>query len=529
MNSIGPVSPAILSSLEGMDGVLPGVLFEWEDGPAFRGFRWIGRNAQEECGVPPEALLVEWAALPLLECDRAAWSHLLDEAVANGTGWSFRGRFVDGEGVARHWRANARLAAGGGPITRFLGQLVDIDADVRRASEEASERDRLRRDVTRSEERFDLAIAASHEGVFDWDTSVGATFYSPTVARLLGGTVEQLPRNLRGWRGRLRTRSGRDLVDSLITQLRGRAPRYGTVATMLTPNGARISVEIKARMLYDRQGRPRRVVGTVADITARVDAERELIASMDAADAANRAKSDFLARMSHELRTPLNSIIGFSTLLQKRLSDRARPDELLQLERVKRNGTHLLELINDILDLSKIEAGRVELVMERTDVGRLIADTVAELEGSIGTRPLTLRMHGPPGPTWHDVDRLKLRQVLVNLIGNALKFTSAGEVSVVLCRADDGGAAWIDVIDSGIGIAPEFHSSIFSPFEQAEATTARRFGGTGLGLSIVRTLVRMMGGEVSVASVPDVGSVFRVQFVNDPEHRARMPEVERAA
>ncbi|MCU0649565.1 MAG: ATP-binding protein, partial [Gemmatimonadaceae bacterium] len=138
--------------------------------------------------------------------------------------------------------------------------------------------------------------------------------------------------------------------------------------------------------------------------------------------------------------------------------------------------------------------------------------TAAELEGSIGARPVALNVVCPEGRTMRELDPGKLRQVLVNLIGNALKFTSEGEVCVTLVRAGDGSPAWIDVADTGIGIAPEQLDRIFSPFEQAEASTARRFGGTGLGLAIVRKLVRMMGGDVIVTSTIGVGSVFRVHF-----------------
>lgn len=513
-----------------LDGLLPGVLFEWvEERDGRRGFNWIGQNAPDECGVPRDRLLAGWDALPLHPDDRTPFAEQLTRAVADRVGWSFRGRFVNDAGVARWWRANARWVEDSGPTTRFLGQLFDIDADVKRADASLAETDQLRRDIARSEERFDLAIGASNEGVFDWDVSTGSIYYSPAVGRMFGCTVDTLPRSLRHWHRRLDQRGGRDLVHALLAQLRSHASRFGTVVSIPMPHGPRLSLEVNARVLYDAEGRPRRVVGMVSDVTARVESERHLIAAMDEADAANRAKSDFLARMSHELRTPLNSIIGFGKLLERRLGDRLQPTESDQLARIARNGMHLLDLINDILDLSKIEAGRVELDVKPVDLCHLVRETVGELEGSIGGRPLRIEVDCPVGELWVDTDRSKLRQVLVNLIGNALKFTNQGTVQVRVHQRSDGSAGWVDVIDSGIGIDEDHLERIFTPFEQAEASTSRRFGGTGLGLSIVRKLVRMLGGDVTVASVPGRGSTFRVHFTADPAERATMLPVGQAA
>jgi PAS domain S-box-containing protein len=520
----------ITGQLTRLDGLLPGVLFEWVEGiDGRRGFTWIGQNATEACGVPRDQLLGGWSALPLLDEDRRAFDAQLQHAVAARTEWSFRGRFVGEHGTLRWWRANARWVEGDENGSRFLGQLFDIDADVRRADAAAAETEQLRRDIARSEERFDLAIGASNEGVFDWEVSTRSIYYSPAIGRMLGCTVDALPHSLRGWHRRLDSRGGRDLVHALIAQLRSRASRFGTVVSVPMPHGPRLSLEVNARVLYNEHGRPRRVVGMVSDVTARVESERHLIAAMDEADAANRAKSEFLARMSHELRTPLNSIIGFGKLLQRRLGDRLDSTEHDQLSRIARNGRHLLELINDILDLSKIEAGRVELELQRVDMRELVEQTVAELEGTIGARPLRLVVERPTEETWLETDRGKLRQVLVNLIGNALKFTSQGTVRVRLERQPNGRAAWIDVIDSGIGIEAGQLERIFTPFEQAEVSTARRFGGTGLGLSIVRKLARMMGGDVTVASCPGIGSTFRVHFTGDADERATMAPEHRAA
>jgi PAS domain S-box-containing protein len=247
------------------------------------------------------------------------------------------------------------------------------------------------------------------------------------------------------------------------------------------------------------------------DLTERRAHEAALLAARDAAEDANRAKSTFLAAMSHELRTPLNSIIGFTRQVRKNKYGHLHTTELSFLERVERNGVNLLALINDLLDLTKIEAGRMDLVLAPVDVRTLAAETVAQLEGQPRKPGVVLAADLPEGPVALPADELRLRQVLVNLVGNALKFTHAGSVTVRLSAPADGPVT-LDVVDTGIGIAADRLDAIFREFEQAERTTARDYGGTGLGLAISRKLCRMMDAELTVMSTVGVGTTFRVSF-----------------
>jgi signal transduction histidine kinase/ActR/RegA family two-component response regulator len=240
--------------------------------------------------------------------------------------------------------------------------------------------------------------------------------------------------------------------------------------------------------------------------------EAQLRAEKAAAERTNRAKSEFLANMSHELRTPLNSIIGFSKILQKNKGGALRPVDLVHLDRITANGTHLLGVINGVLDLSKIEAGRVELEVEPIDIGDLVRETLEEMESQAASFELTLDAEVPLGMKFVVGDRARFKQILINLVGNAMKFTRGGRVTVRTAMSSSGIPLRLDVVDTGVGIPADRLQTIFDPFVQADSSTARKFGGTGLGLSITRSLTELMGWAVSVQSETGVGTTFSIHF-----------------
>ena len=253
---------------------------------------------------------------------------------------------------------------------------------------------------------------------------------------------------------------------------------------------------------------------TARDVTDLKRTQRELELARDNAQRANQAKSAFLANMSHELRTPLNSVIGFSALLLKNKAGTLTEQQLNYLSRVQDNGSHLLGLINDVLDLAKVESGAMELTLSTVSLTEIVTETVAILEPALHGRPVHLTAEVPANVARIETDRTRLKQVLINLAANAVKFTKEGNVTVrVVTDPATHVPVRIDVIDSGIGIPLDRQDAIFESFQQADNTTTREFGGTGLGLAISRALARHLGFDVGLQSAPGHGSVFSIHFV----------------
>jgi signal transduction histidine kinase/DNA-binding NarL/FixJ family response regulator/HPt (histidine-containing phosphotransfer) domain-containing protein len=244
----------------------------------------------------------------------------------------------------------------------------------------------------------------------------------------------------------------------------------------------------------------------------------------ESAEAANVAKSQFLANMSHEIRTPLTAILGFAeNLLEPAMTDH---DRRVAVKTILRNGEHLLEIINSILDLSKIEAGKLEVELLRISPVQLAADVVSimRVRADAKNLPLQLKFESPVPETILS-DQTRLRQILLNLIGNAIKFTETGRVELAVALADNTAGRpqmQFKITDTGIGMTPEQCGKLFQPFTQADGSTTRKFGGTGLGLAISRPLARMLGGDVSLASVPGLGSIFTVVVDPGPLESVRM-------
>jgi signal transduction histidine kinase/ActR/RegA family two-component response regulator len=273
------------------------------------------------------------------------------------------------------------------------------------------------------------------------------------------------------------------------------------------------------------------------EIQQRTAVETELRHLALMADQSNRAKDQFLANMSHEIRTPMTAILGFTDILASETTDR---DSMEMIDVIQRNARHLLTIINDLLDLSKIEAGKLELRPEPVRPRQLVEDTLTSLRGKAEMKGLKLSAEfDGQVPDAISTDPTRLRQILVNLVGNAIKFTDAGSVHVRV-RLENTSSATpllaVDVIDTGIGIPVELQSQLFQPFQQVDGSMSRRHGGTGLGLSICRRLAEMLGGSIGVESVPDRGSRFTFRIAansgtggSSPRpSSARSPEVLRA-
>jgi signal transduction histidine kinase len=232
----------------------------------------------------------------------------------------------------------------------------------------------------------------------------------------------------------------------------------------------------------------------------------------NAAEAANRAKSVFLATMSHELRTPLNAILGFAELVEVEMSDRGLAEWLTDIRKIRRAGTHLLDLVSEVMDLSKIEAGRMELHPEMFDMKLLVLEVLSSVETLAAKNSVEIHMSCDEAQVY--ADRLRVRQCILNLVGNACKFTQNGEVTVTGRSENGTNGDWytVRIADTGIGIGPEDLGRLFSEFTQVDASTHRKYGGSGLGLAISRKLSRLMGGDILAESELGVGSAFTFRF-----------------
>ena len=421
-------------------------------------------------------------------------------------------RYFHRAGGYRWVEASTHLVRGDlGEVAGTMGTLRDVTE--RRAANE--ERHRLATNIRQ-------LLDASGEGIYGLDARGVITFVNRRGSEMLGYEPDEL--------------IGQEMHD-LTHHSRPDGSAYPAAEcpihmaavegipcevsdeVMWRKNGSDMQVEYVASPVREH-GRLSGAVVNFRDITARKHAEFELIVARDAAEAASRAKSDFLARMSHELRTPLNSIIGFANVLHKNRTATMTEDQLSYTHRIASNGLHLLGLINDILDLSKIEAGRMTLDLSAVMLDTLVRETIEELEGQTRDRPVVLRAEIPGTIRSIQADAARMKQVLINLIGNALKFTERGEVAVLI-DADTEGYPWrITVRDTGIGIPAHRLDAIFNVFEQAESMTARRFGGTGLGLAISRSLCDLMGHRLEVESVEGEGTAMLI-WLGDPPRSSR--------
>ncbi len=393
-------------------------------------------------------------------------------------------------------------------LVAFLEPLVKTAANLIAGYRAELSRRKAEADLQESQNSLAEAQRIAHLGNWDWNIESDEAYMSVEVSRIIGIGDEDAITSLQKFMPFVHPDDQALIQQSIETALAGEKP-YSIDFRVIQPDGNVCTVHSQGEIHRDEAGKPVRMVGTMQDITERVQAEEELRQAKDTAEEASRTKSEFLANMSHEIRTPMNGIIGMTQLaLDTNLSDEQRE----YLEAVASSADSLLHLLNDILDFSKVEAGM--LVMEATDftLSKMLGETLKSLAVRAQKKGLELGLHVPPKlPNALVGDPDRLRQIIVNLVGNAIKFTEEGEVVVSVEQdASSNGRVTLHfaVKDTGIGIPPEKQKRIFEAFTQADSSTTRAYGGTGLGLAISSQLVGMMGGRFWLESEVGKGSTF---------------------
>lgn len=303
-------------------------------------------------------------------------------------------------------------------------------------------------------------------------------------------------------------------LDAMKAHLRGDADFYSAEYRMRGDDGVDRWVLNRGIGQRDESGHMYRVAGSLTDITVRKEAEMALRDAKEQAEAATRTKSQFLANVSHELRTPLNAIIGLAEMLREEAEDSNDGDLSEPLQRIVSAGRHLLHLINDLLDLTKIEAGRLDLYMEDFHIPPMVHDvaTTARALATANDNQLVVECDDDLGKMHSDITRV--RQILLNLLSNAFKFTEKGTVTLSAERSTDVTGDWLSVkvSDTGIGMTEAQVDRLFQEFSPADNSMTRKYGGTGLGLAISRRLCGLLGGAITVESEFEKGTTFNVRL-----------------
>ncbi len=379
----------------------------------------------------------------------------------------------------------------------------------------ATELEGQRDAIARAQEFSAALVRSTVDAVVAFDNEGRVQDWNPAMAALTGLSHDHAAGALVGTL--LPFLSPAEEVHVLEEALAGRATTTHAVQAMHQEAQAEVLLDLAVTPMCSADAT---VVGgllVARDVTEQRRVADVILASKEAAEQSNRAKSDFLARMSHELRTPLNAVIGFTNVIRRNADNHLRKTDLTYLDRIAANGKHLLALIDTVLDVSKIESGRESVNIEPTAISTLVRDTMAELDVRATEAGVHVHVTTPWGAE-AQTDGAKLKQVLINLVGNAIKFTPRDGHVFVRVETDrlTGEATRVDVQDTGIGIPYDRQDAIFEAFEQADAQIAHVYGGTGLGLSISRKLCALMGHDLTVASEPGKGSTFSIVLRTSP-------------
>ncbi len=425
-------------------------------------------------------------------------------------------------------------------LKQTAGRATEISTQLKMVGEMLAnvlERKRAEAALRQSETKYRSIFENAVEGIFQTTPTGHYLSGNSALARIYGyESCTQMLAELTDINRQFYVNPNRRA--EFMVQLRARHQVSKFESQIYRRDGSKIWIAENARSICDENGSVLYYEGTVQDITDRKQAESAMQLALEAAESANRAKSTFLANMSHELRTPLNAIIGYSEMLQEEAEELGSCESVPDLEKICSAGKHLLSLIDDILDISKIEAGRMDLYLESFDIHNLIESAVATARPLVEKNGNTLEVYCPDNLDTMHADMTKVRQVLLNLLSNAAKFTQNGRIAIGVERIkneqlkmknqEESSQILISnseflsfrVADTGIGMTQEQLERVFQPFIQADASTTREYGGTGLGLAISQRFCQMMGGSIEVSSSLGAGTTFTVllpRAIKQPE------------
>jgi PAS domain S-box-containing protein len=499
---------------------MPGVLYFYTEQGGF--LRW-NRNLERATGYLPEEISRLHPLDVILDDDKARVQAEIARVFDDGES------FVEASLLAKDGTSTPYYFTGRRIVFKGEPCLVGVGLDM-------SQRDQAASRLRSAESSLARAQRIAHLGSWDLDIASGQLTWSDETYRIFGIVPGPEPVTYERFIGQVHPGDRATLQRAQELAQRGEAP-LNIEHRIEHPDGEVRWVHELAELQCDALGQASKLTGTVRDITERMQAQLQLQEAMQTleqtvvdrtaqlqaalvqAESADQLKSAFLATMSHELRTPLNSIIGFTGILLQALAGPLNPEQSKQLGMVRGSARHLLELINDVLDISKIEAQQLQVHAEPFDLAVLIERVVASVEPQAKEQGLTLATELHAGPIEMVGDRRRVEQVLINLLGNAIKFTEHGGVTLkVEALAQAGSSAdaitsrvvRIQVADTGIGIQPDDLDKVFRPFLQVDAGLTRTHEGTGLGLAICSRLVGLMGGSLTVDSATGVGSTFTV-------------------
>ena len=429
----------------------------------------------------------------------------------NGQPWLFRFSQT-GYGFSSVEYIRVWLTMVGGTLISLLlfaliHTLLNSHAEAQRMVEERTQ------ELKKEHQRLIGVIQGTNVGTWEWNVQTGETLFNDRWAGIIGYTLEELyPVSIETWAKFVFPDDLNASGEVLNKHFRQELDYYEVEVRMKHKDGSWVWVLDRGKVAtWTEDGKPLLMMGTHQDVTARKQAEEQLLTAKTAAESANRAKSQFLANMSHEIRTPMNGIIGMTQLLEM--------TELTQEQReyvsaLKLSGSNMMSLLNDILDLSKIEAGKITLELTEFSLHQVIDDIVLMQKQLTQEKGISLAVDVAGGiPPLLMGDNLRLKQILNNLLGNAVKFTARGGITIsaqLFSQYDSSVLVEIMVSDTGIGIPPEALDRIFMSFVQEDGSISRKYGGTGLGLTISRCLAELLGGDLSAESETGVGSCFKV-------------------